>query len=226
MHTQFRLASIFSDHMVLCRNRNIRIFGEAETGREIIVSINDHTASCAAVKSKFEAVLPPMPHGGPYTLTVSDGESTLTFTDILIGDVYFAGGQSNMEMKLEDSQDGARYVREAKYPSIRYCNFPVQAVLDDETLAKERETAWQIVAPNACVEFSAVAFHFAVSLQTAVSIPIGIIDCYLGGTSILAWLDEDSLSAVTGGKSFWTPTGRGIKTKRTLSTRKKSVFLR
>ena len=202
MLTQFRLASIFSDHMVLCRNRNIRIFGEAETGREIIVSINDHTASCAAVKSKFEAVLPPMPHGGPYTLTVSDGESTLTFTDILIGDVYFAGGQSNMEMKLEDSQDGARYVREAKYPSIRYCNFPVQAVLDDETLAKEREMAWQTVAPNACGEFSAVAFHFAVSLQTAVSVPIGIIDCYLGGTSILAWLDEDSLSAVTGGKKL------------------------
>ena len=60
----------------------------------------------------------------------------------------------------------------------------------------------QTVAPNACGEFSAVAFHFAVSLQTAVSVPIGIIDCYLGGTSILAWLDEDSLSAVTGGKKL------------------------
>lgn len=202
MHTQLRLASVFSDHMVLCRGRNIRIFGEAETGREIKVSLHDHTASCAAVKGKFEAVLPPMLHGGPYTLTVSDGETTLAFSDVLIGDVYFAGGQSNMEMKLVDSQDGARCVREADFPLIRYCNFPVQAVLDDETLQKERETVWRAVAPNACGEFSAVAYHFAVRLQSSVPVPIGIIDCYFGGTSIVSWLDEESLSAVTGGNAL------------------------
>lgn len=202
MPTQMRLASVFGDHMVLCRNRNVRVFGEAQTGREIVVSIHDHTASCTAVKSKFEAVLPPMTHGGPYVLTVSDGETTLYFADVLIGDVYFAGGQSNMEMALEASETCARYVSGADYPQIRYCNFPVQAVLDEETLRMERDTAWRAVAPELCGDISAVAFHFAVSLQAAVSVPIGIIGCYLGGTSILTWLDEDMASSVTGGKAL------------------------
>ena len=67
-------------------------------------------------------------------MTVSDGECTVTFTDILIGDVYFAGGQSNMEMTLSITKDGSRYIREADDPMIRFCNFPVQAVLDAETI--------------------------------------------------------------------------------------------
>ena len=150
MHTQLRLASIFSDHMVLCRNRNIRIFGEAETGREIVVSIHDHTASCAAVKSKFEAVLPPMPHGGPYILTVSDGESTLTFADIFIGDVYFAGGQSNMEWPLEQSENGPELVKTLGNPMIRYVNFPHNAWLDKNALRHERNMRWKVLEPCRC----------------------------------------------------------------------------
>ncbi len=213
MSAQLRLASVFSDHMVLCRGRNVRIFGEAQAGREIVVSIHDHTASCTAVKGKFEAVLPPMAPGGPYVLSVSDGERTLVFSDVLIGDVFFAGGQSNMEMALSASENGERYVKEADYPSIRYCNFPVQAVLDDETLQKERATAWRAVAPDTCGNMSAVAFHFAVKLQSAVSIPIGIIGCYLGGTSILAWLDEDTLSSVAGGKALLAAYGQRNRQK-------------
>jgi len=188
--------------MVLCRNKNIRIFGEAENGSTVTVSINDHTASCRAVKGYFRAVLPPMPHGGPYTMTVTDGESVLTFSDILIGDVYFAGGQSNMEMQLKDTQDGERYAAEADYPEIRYCNYPVQPYLDQKALQWERKTKWRVVRPGACGDISAVAFHFAVRLHASLNVPVGIIDCYLGGTSITSWLDEGALRATTGGAEY------------------------
>ena len=200
MQTEFRLASIFSNHMVLCRGKNIRIFGEAKSGKTVTVSILDHTVSCTAVKGKFTAVLPPVPPGGPYTMTATDGEQTLSFSDILIGDVYFAGGQSNMEMRLDQTENGKRYTAEADHPKIRYCNFPVQLFLDDKTLAQERKTSWRTVRPGTCGEISAVAYHFAVRLQTDIQVPIGIIDCYLGGTSIISWLDEDSLCATSGGK--------------------------
>ena len=202
MPVTFRLAPVFSDHMVLCRNKNIRIFGEADNGRQVTVSIHDSSASCTAVKGKFNAVLPPMPHGGPYTMTVSDGETVLTFSDILIGDVYLAGGQSNMEMPLKDTLDGERYAAEADHPQIRYCIYPVQPYLDEKALEWERNTRWRVVRPGTCGDISAVAFHFAVKLHTQLDIPIGIIGCYLGGTSITSWLDEDALCATAGGKAY------------------------
>ena len=211
MTVSLRPAPIFSDHMVLCRNWNIRIFGEAESRREITVSIHHHTAKCTAVKGRFEAVLPPMPHGGPFELTVTDGQTTLVFQDVLIGDVYFAGGQSNMEMRLKDTQDGDRYTAGADYPMIRYCNYPVQAYLDEKTLSWERKNKWRDVSPGRCGDISAVAFHFAVKLQTAFDIPVGIIGCYLGGTSITAWLDEEALTATTGGKDYLDAFSERIK---------------
>ena len=211
MTAALRLAPIFSDHMVLCRNRDIRIFGEAESGREVTVSFHHHTAKCTAVKGRFEAVLPSMPHGGPYALTVTDGETTLEFQDVLVGDVYFAGGQSNMEMCLKDTQDGVRYTAQADYPQVRYCNYPVQAYLDKKTLAWERKTKWRAVAPGTCGEISAVAFHFAVKLHTSLDVPVGIIGCYLGGTSITAWLDEAAITATTGGKAYLDAFNERIK---------------
>lgn len=213
MHTELRLASIFSDHMVLCRDKVIRIFGEAESGREITIHLHDHTASCKAVKNKFDAAFPPMPAGGPYMLTVTDGEQTRAYTDVLIGDVYFAGGQSNMEMRLEHSADSAHYLAQAEYPSIRYCIFPVQGILDEETLRKERETRWKTVRPNTCGEISAAAFHFAVKLQTEIHVPVGIIGCYLGGSPILCWMDEQAASVTTGGKEILEAYQLRIKDK-------------
>ncbi len=203
MPDTLRLAPIFSDHMVLCRKQPIRVFGEAVSGRTISISIHHHTATVVAVKGHFEALLPPMEHGGPYTLHVTDGELTITFSDVMIGDVYFAGGQSNMEMRLKDTKDGIQYANDADMPLIRYCTYPVQAVLDASTLAWERKTKWHVVQPNACGTMSAVAFHFARKLQNQFNIPIGIIGCYLGGTSITAWLDEETLTATTVGKAYF-----------------------
>ena len=202
MATVLRLAPVFSDHMVLSREKNIRIFGEAANGRTVSVTLSGQTASCLASHGRFMAVLQPMAHGGPYTMTVSDGETVLECKDILIGDVYLAGGQSNMEMRLKDTQDGERYAAQSDYPAIRYCNYPVQAFLDEKTLAWERKTKWRVVKPGACGDISAVAFHFAVALQMALSVPVGIVGCNLGGTSIVSWLDEDALCATTGGQAY------------------------
>jgi len=88
--------------MVLCRNRTIRVFGEAPSGRTITASIHDHTASATAVKGKSEIFLPPFPPGGPHEMTVTDGETMLTYDDILFGDAYFAGGQSNIKMQPQN----------------------------------------------------------------------------------------------------------------------------
>lgn len=199
MSVRFGLASVFGDHMVLCRGKNIRMFGTAEDGKTVTVQLAGNTVFAVAASGRFEAVLPPMEAGGPYTVTVSDGTETHTVSDVLIGDVFFAGGQSNMFMKLEASQDGAVYTAQANEPEIRYCNFPVQTYLDEEALEKERETHWQALTGGQCGDISAIAFHFARKLHPAIKVPIGIIDCAMGGTPIACWLDEHALRTVTGG---------------------------
>lgn len=199
MKQQLQLAAVFTDHMVLSRNKNIRIFGAAADGAKVSVSLAGQTVQTAAYHGRFEATLAPMPAGGPHTLTVSDGETALTLTDVMIGDVYFAGGQSNMEWPLEQSEGGPTLVKTLDNPLIRYVNFPHNAWLDDDALAQERSMRWKALKPGECGDISAVACHFALKLQQELGIPIGIIDCYWGGTSVTCWMDESALKLTTAG---------------------------
>lgn len=205
MGAPLRLASVFSDHMVLCRNHPIRIFGDAVDGARVHASLNGRAAEANARDGRFELTFAPMPAGGPYLLTVTDGQDTKVFTDVLLGDVYLAGGQSNMEMELKNTDEGAILTAEADNSKIRFCTFPKQPWLDERALALERETTyWRVMAPGACGEVSAVAYHFAVSLQAELGVPVGIIGCYWGGTSITCWLDESALLKTAAGTELLT----------------------
>ena len=137
MEPAFSPAAVFGDRMVLCRNRPVTIFGAAPDGAEISARLNGQTACAVARNGRFEVTLPPMPAGGPYTLSLTDGQTERHFADVLIGDVYFAGGQSNMELELKDSDDGARLTATADDPLIRYYNVPKLAVADAALLAAE-----------------------------------------------------------------------------------------
>ena len=143
MNERFRLASVFTDHMVLCQNRPIRIFGEAQDGIPLKAALHGGKANTIARSGRFELVLPPMPAGGPYTLTVNDGQSVYTCVDVLIGEVYLAGGQSNMELELQNADDGQRLVAEASNSQIRYYNVPKQPWLTQQALEDERHSSWQ-----------------------------------------------------------------------------------
>ena len=198
------LAAIFGDHMVLSRGKNVRVFGGAEDGAKVTVAIAGQTVETVAHKGRFEAALKSMPAGGPHTLCVTDGETVLTFADVLIGDVYFAGGQSNMEWPLEQSENGPELVKTLNHPRIRYVNFPHNAWLDERALQEERRMRWKSLEPGTCGDISAVACHFALNLQPELGVPVGIIGCYWGGTSAACWLDEAALRQTTAGETLYT----------------------
>ena len=199
----FRLASVFTDHMVLCQNRPIRLFGEAQDGTQLTATLHDCKASTVAQHRRFEMVLPPMPAGGAYTLTVTDGHNVNTFVDVLIGEVYLAGGQSNMELELQNADDGQRLVSEADNNHIRYYNVPKRSWLTQQAVEDERQSRWQVLAPGVCADMSAVAYHFAARLQTVLQVPVGIIDCYWGGTGAACWQDEASLVETMAGEQIF-----------------------
>jgi sialate O-acetylesterase len=145
----------------------------------------------------WEAWLMPEPAGGPFTLKVQ-GSSELTRSDLLVGDVWFASGQSNMEMPLAGFPPGARVnnaaqeIAGADLPQVRLLRlehassaYPVPGI----------SAAWQTCTPATAKDFSAVAYFFAREIQRREHVPIGVIDSTWGGTPIDSWISMDALSA-------------------------------
>lgn len=201
MEQALRLAAVFTDHMVLQRCKEIAVFGTGVTGRLVAAEICGKRARATVRDGQFCLRLPPLAPGGPYTLSVSDGETTLQFEDVLIGDVYFAGGQSNMELEIQNADGGRQAYMTADNPQIRFYNTPkvsTMAQVDDA----EQNACWRVLAPGACQDVSAVMFFFAVELQPEIGVPIGVIDCYWGGTSAACWMRRDALNRFTVGQEY------------------------
>lgn len=193
MDGAFRPAAVFGDRMVLGRGRPIPIFGDAPEGCSIRAELNGRHAQAVASGGRFLVTLPPMPAGGPHRLTVTDGQTTVAFGDVYVGEVFLAGGQSNMEMRLREAGDGVRLARRTDQPLVRFFNAPRNAWLDSDALQAERQSRWQAATPDVCLEMSAVAYHFATRLQQALGVAVGILDCCWGGTSAACWIPEPEL---------------------------------
>ncbi len=127
----FKLAPIFTNNMVLQRECEILIWGEAEENSNITAEICGNRSHCVALEGKFELILPRLSAGGPFELKVYTKEQEVKLENILIGEVWIAGGQSNMEFKLKDSIKGKLYISNSNYNEIRYFNVP-QVEFEDE----------------------------------------------------------------------------------------------
>ena len=213
----FQLSYLFTNHMILQRDKRIAVFGTGKTGSKITVSLLDNnedvvtssakvpmTVTGVITDSKFLLYLPPLSAGGPYTLRVTDGSETLEYYDVLLGDLWFAGGQSNMEFNLQSSDEYKAMLAEVRdfweqqedgipYHLIRHYFVPHISYVDDNTESARRASVWQLCTPGTIPYWSAVAFFFARRLAPELNVPIGIINCNWGGTSASAWLDNQTL---------------------------------
>ncbi|BCN30306.1 sialate O-acetylesterase [Anaeromicropila herbilytica] len=197
MAQRFTVAPIFSNHMVLQRDKEIRVWGEGKDNDVITVSLEGQTVSVIVKEQKWMAILPSRKAGGPARLNITCEDEMVEYTDILIGDVWLAGGQSNMELQLVNSKDGKRAVEEANYPNIRIYNSLQQSFLDENALEAERNNAWHICNSStdydAVANITAVGYYFAKELNQELDVPIGIVGCNWGGTSASAWISKEYL---------------------------------
>ena len=186
-------ARVFGDHAVLQRDRPIAVWGSADAGQKLTVSLGDHTAPVRADKSgHWRASLPAMAAGGPYTLTVTGAAGTTTLADIKIGDVYLCSGQSNMEFPGRLSTGSWNGIVAAPNDGMRFLTIAHDsepAPLDD----LKHPAAWQIVSPDTVGDASAVCYYMARSLQKTEKVPIGFIHSSWGGTTIQSWIGASSL---------------------------------
>ncbi|MCA9412253.1 MAG: 9-O-acetylesterase [Candidatus Omnitrophica bacterium] len=189
------VAPLFTDHMVLQRDQPIAVWGWAEPGREVTVTLEDHESSSITDPSgKWRTTLPAMNAGGSNTLRISDGENEIQFEDVVIGEIWLCSGQSNMQYPLVDSIGGDEELALVN-PSmnIRLCLIPKNPQPEP---VERIEANWELCEPTSLKDFSAVAWYFAKELRKSdqlKDIPIGLIDSSYGGTRVEAWMSETYL---------------------------------
>lgn len=199
----FNLAAVFTDHMVLQRNKNINIWGCAYTATDVTVELCGKSVTTRAESGKWKVVLPPMEAGGPYELKVTDNRGgELILRDVMIGEVWLAGGQSNMELELQNALNGKEVLKNIKDVNVRFYYTQKIAYIDDYFHFAERNSCWSIAAPDTAANYSAVGYYFARRLAAELGVTVGVIGCNWGGTSASAWMSRKMLEQDADTKSY------------------------
>jgi len=178
------LPRTISDHMVLQRNKPVRIWGWADAGETVTVDVAKRKASTTAgTDGTWEVFLPALPTGGPYVVNVT-GKNKLQLNDVLVGEVWICSGQSNMEWPVRITFEPEKTANESTDDGLRM--FTVTKAISDTEL-KDVTGSWQPAGPSTTPNFSAVGYHFAKTLRKTLGCPIGMIHTSWGGTRIEAW---------------------------------------
>ena len=192
-----RLPGILSSHMVLQRDKPIHIWGWSDPGEKVSVAFHGASRDVTGDSlGNWSVFLPPETAGGPYELTVS-GTNRIVLDDVLVGDVWFASGQSNMEMPLKGwpgapLKNSAEEVAHAAQPQIRLLNIPHKTA---DFPLYNADTSWSVCSPETAANFSAVAYFFGRELNAHEHVPIGLIDSTWGGTVAEVWVSLQSIAA-------------------------------
>jgi sialate O-acetylesterase len=186
-----RLPALFTDHMVLQQGQKNRVWGWADRGEDVIVTIagQRHTAK-ADDNGKWRVTLDALAVGGPHTLAIT-GKNKLAVEDVLVGEVWICSGQSNMQWSVSQANDPDLEAKTANYPKIRFISVPQVGTQEPQDDFKGQ---WELCTPNTAPQFSAVGYFFGRQLHQTLDVPIGLIDDAWGGSACEAWVRRDLLA--------------------------------
>ena len=190
---------LFSDNMVLQREKPVPVWGSARPGEHVTVQIGAQSQSVVAdAKGAWRVVFDAMPAAGS-TPFVARGDNTIELKNVAVGEVWICSGQSNMVWQLSRARNGEAEVAAADHPEIRLFTVPskIAAAPQSEFAAPAQ---WNVCNPQSAANFSAVAYFFGRELQQKLNIPIGLISASWGGTYAEAWTSREALSSL--GESY------------------------
>jgi sialate O-acetylesterase len=186
------LPKIFSPNMVLQQGIEIPVWGWADSGERIRVTFNNETVRTRAdEEGNWMVKLPVQEYGGPYTLTIN-GKNTVEYTNVMVGEVWIASGQSNMEMRVDQSNNAEEEMAAASYPSIRLFTVPKAVAQFPQDDISDGE--WAECSPETIGAFSAVAYFFGRDLHEELEVPIGLIHSSWGGTVAETWISGNTIN--------------------------------
>lgn len=188
VQAHIELPTIFGSGAVLQRDRPMRVWGWSDPRAQVQVQFDRSKVEVTAdAAGRWQAVLPAHAAGGPFDLSVRSGADEAVSHDLLVGDVYLASGQSNMEFELSKARNAAAAIAHATDGAIRQIKIPDSwAIRPSEHLVASH---WVAASPDTAAQFSAVAYFFARAIRADQHVPIGIINDNWGGSRIEPWMD-------------------------------------
>ena len=186
-----KLGELFNEGAVLQRNAKVSVWGTSAPLAGISVSIQGKQFQAKSDKAgKWSIELASLKEGGPYEMSVISANETLKLKEIYVGEVWLAGGQSNMAFMLENSDNGKEEIAQAANPNIRFIMVPYKAFEGDKNRG---DMNWRTATTENVKNMSAVAYYFAKDLQAKLNVPVGVICCYKGGSGAETWMSRESL---------------------------------
>ena len=194
LRAEVRLPRIFGDHMVLQRDMPLPVWGWAAPGEKVAVAIDDGPPQTATTEPDgiWRVTLPPMPAGGPHTLTAS-GKNRVKRADILVGEVWICSGQSNMEFPVSRSRNAQQEIAAANDTRIRQIKV---ARAPAPRPRNDLEGEWRICSPETVGSFTAAGYFFARDLIRELDVPIGLVNTSWGGTRIEPWTPLEGFAGI------------------------------
>jgi sialate O-acetylesterase len=195
------VSPMFSDNMVLQRGKPNAIWGWSKPGDAIKVEMAGHMAKAVAgPDGRWQAEIDPPSPGGPYTVVIRGPDEHIELREVLVGDVWLCGGQSNMELGLGRTRNGAEEIKSAHHPEIRLYKVDQQV---SYSAARAPKGSWEICSPDSIGKyagggFSAVAYYFGCRLQEDIRVPVGLIEDCVGGTPVESWMNPSTLRRMGG----------------------------
>ncbi len=188
----FRVANIFTDNMVLQRNQEFSIWGWGDAGTPVTVKLQNQSATVSPDKQgRWEAKFKAIDLGDPFSITITTQENSIELQNVLAGDVWICGGQSNMEWVVRQAGNPQQEIAKGDWPLIRHVR--IDHVTSPSKLDDVNNSGWQVCSPETVGNFSAVGYYFARELQRELNVPIGLLHTSWGGTIIETWISPESL---------------------------------
>ena len=199
MSAKVQLNPLFTDNMVLQQQSRVPVWGKSACGVNIVVTTSWNGKSYdtqADSNGRWRVDVSTPKAGGPYKVTISDGDVT-TLNNVLIGEVWLCSGQSNMEMSVRESQNFEQEKTEAdRYTNIRLLTVEKATSTEKCDNFKAVDGGWQVCSSATIADFSAAGYFFGRDIHKYRNVPVGLIDSSWGGTSIEVWTSAESLAQV------------------------------
>ena len=192
-------AMVFSSHMVLQRQQPIPVWGKAAQGDTVYITFAGEQAVATVNGGSWQTTLSPREAATGLTMTISTELTAeqITFTDICVGEVWLAGGQSNMQFELRYDEEAPQVLPAADDPWLRFFDYPEVTMPGQVEFGRTEEYGfWRHTTPADARYFSAAAYYFACKIRKALDVPVGILGCNYGGTAANAWTAREDLEAV------------------------------
>jgi sialate O-acetylesterase len=196
--------ALFSDNAVLQQKVKVPVWGTTDSNEPVMVSIAGQQVQATPQDGKWRVELAPLEAGGPHTLKIAQCSDVLERKNILVGEVWLCGGQSNMQWPLHLSYGGDAAAAASANDKIRLITIPRER---DSTPRENVNAAWEVAGPETTPQFSAVAYYFGRDLQNKLGVPIGLISSNVGGTAAEEWIGGKTLAAHNELEGQFTPPG-------------------